>query len=96
MFDYSNLTKTELENNLNITLNACEQIINDIKKDSEPKLEKFDLLEREVNYLFGRVPFMANVHPNQEVREFGHQAESKVRNFILDSMLRFLWKFLNK
>lgn len=86
MFDYSNLTKTELENNLNITLNACEQIINDIKKDSEPKLEKFDLLEREVNYLFGRVPFMANVHPNQEIREFGHQAESKVRNFILDSM----------
>ena len=86
MFDYSNITKNELEIDLESTLKKCSELINDIKNDSDPKLENFNDLEREINYLFGRVPFMADVHPNEEIREFGHQAESKVRNFILDSM----------
>jgi len=86
MFDYSNITKNELEIDLESTLKKCSELINDIKNDSNPKLENFNHLEREINYLFGRVPFMADVHPNEEIREFGHQAESKVRNFILDSM----------
>ena len=86
MFDYSNITKNELEIDLESTLKKCSELINDIKNDSDPKLENFNHLEREINYLFGRVPFMADVHPNEEIREFGHQAESKVRNFILDSM----------
>ncbi len=86
MFDYSNITKNELEIDLESTLKKCTELINDIKNDSDPKLENFNNLEREINYLFGRVPFMADVHPNEEIREFGHQAESKVRNFILDSM----------
>ena len=86
MFDYSNITKNELEVDLESTLKKCSELINDIKNDSDPKLENFNHLEREINYLFGRVPFMADVHPNEEIREFGHQAESKVRNFILDSM----------
>jgi Zn-dependent oligopeptidase len=86
MFDYSNITKNELEIDLESTLKKCTELVNDIKNDSDPKLENFNNLEREINYLFGRVPFMADVHPNEEIREFGHQAESKVRNFILDSM----------
>ena len=86
MFDYSNITKNELEIDLESTLKKCTELVNDIKNDSDPKLENFNNLEREINYLFGRVPFMADVHPNEEIREFGHQAESKVMNFILDSM----------
>ena len=53
MFDYSNITKNELEVDLESTLKKCSELINDIKNDSDPKLENFNHLEREINYLFG-------------------------------------------
>ena len=58
MFDYSNITKNELEIDLESTLKKCTELINDIKNDSDPKLENFNNLEKIPNKLRHKFNFI--------------------------------------
>ena len=90
MFDYSTITKLDLENDIKNTLNIGLEQIQKIKNEDTPSLGLFDLFERTISDLSGRVAFMADVSKVEEIRDYGNEAESIIENFLLIFWLHFL------
>jgi Zn-dependent oligopeptidase len=84
MFDYSAITKLDLENDIKNTLNIGLEQIQKIKNEDTPSLDMFDLFERTLSDLSGRVAFMADVSKEEDIRNYGNVAESIIENFILE------------
>ena len=84
MFDYSAITKLDLENDIKNTLNIGLEQIQKIKNEATPSLGLFDLFERTISDLSGRVAFMADVSKEEEIRDYGNEAESIIENFLLE------------
>ena len=84
MFDYSAITKLDLENDIKNTLNIGLEQIQKIKNEDTPSLDMFDLFERTLSDLSGRVAFMADVSKEEDIRDYGNVAESIIENFLLE------------
>ena len=41
-------------------------------------------LESAIYDLSGRIAFMGDVHPDEKIRDFGNEADSKIQNFVLE------------
>ncbi|MDB3983416.1 Zn-dependent oligopeptidase [Acidimicrobiia bacterium] len=84
MFDYSAITKIDLENDIKNTLKVGLEQIQKIKNEDTPSLDLFDLFERTLSDLSGRVAFMADVSKEKDIRDYSNKAESIIENFLLE------------
>ena len=84
MFNYSNVTLESLNKDLEETLQNCRNISDEIKNSKDVDIRSFDLLERNISDLYGRVAFLADVHPEEAFRDLGNEADSKIQNFMLE------------
>ena len=55
-----------------------------IKSFENIVLSDFDELESTIYDLSGRIAFMGDVHPDEKIRDFGNEADSKIQNFALE------------
>ena len=84
MFDYSKITKSDLIEDVEKTLKTSSALIDDIKNLKLPTLMMFDLFERLISDLSGRVAFLADVSESEEIRNYGNEAESFIGNYLLE------------
>ena len=86
MFDYSKINKESLKSDLNQTIENSKNFVSQLKKTEDINLESFDLFERQISDLSGRVTFMGDVHLDEEIRNFANEAESIIENYILETI----------
>jgi len=84
MFDYSNVTKNNLVTDVKKTLEKASALIEEIKNSDAPKLVMFDMFERVISDLSGRVAFLADVSDSEEIRNYGNKVESVLGNYLLE------------
>ena len=84
MFNYSEVTIESLRKDLDNTIAECKEIIEGIKGSSEIKLNYFNVMESMIYDLSGRIAFLGDVHPDEKIRDFGNEADSKIQNFALE------------
>tara|TARA_B110000459_G_scaffold108519_1_gene120326 strand:+ start:1741 stop:3642 length:1902 start_codon:yes stop_codon:yes gene_type:complete len=84
VFDYSKITKSDLIEDVEKTLKTSSALIDDIKNLKLPTLMMFDLFERLISDLSGRVAFLADVSESEEIRNYGNEAESLIGNYLLE------------
>ena len=84
MFNYSDVTVESLRKDLDNTISECKELIKDLKASSEVKLNNFNDMESMIYDLSGRVSFLGDVHPDEKIRDFGNEADSKIQNFALE------------
>ena len=84
MFNYSDVTVESLRKDLDNTISECKELIKDLKASSEVKLNNFNDMESMIYDLSGRVAFLGDVHPDEKIRDFGNEADSKIQNFALE------------
>ncbi len=86
MFDYSKINKESLKSDLNQTIENSKNFVSQLKETEDINLESFDLFERQISDLSGRVTFMGDVHLDEEIRNFANEAESIIENYILETI----------
>ncbi len=86
MFDYSKINKESLKSDLNQTIEKSKNFVSQLKKTEDINLESFDLFERQISDLSGRITFMGDVHLDEEIRNFANEAESIIENYILETI----------
>ena len=86
MFDYSKTTKESLKSDLTETIQNSKNFVSKLKETKDINLESFDLFERQISDLSGRVTFMADVHVDEEIRNFANEAESVIENYLLETI----------
>ena len=86
MFDYSKINKESLKSDLNETIEKSKNFVSQLKETEDINLESFDLFERQISDLSGRVTFMGDVHLDEEIRNFANEAESIIENYILETI----------
>ena len=84
MFNYSNITLEKLQKDLDSTVKECKTLVKNIKSFENIVLSDFDELESTIYDLSGRIAFMGDVHPDEKIRDFGNEADSKIQNFVLE------------
>ena len=84
MFNYSDITLGKLQKDLESTVKECKTLVKNIKSFENIVLSDFDELESTINDLSGRIAFMGDVHPDEKIRDFGNEADSKIQNFVLE------------
>ena len=84
MFNYSKANLESLNNDLDSTLEECKKLVENIKSSTNVNLNDFNDLESTVYDLSGRIAFLGNVHPEEKIRDFGNEADSKIQNFALE------------
>ena len=95
MFNYSQTTKESLKSDLTETIQNSKNFVSKLKETEDVNLESFDLFERQISDLSGRVTFMGDVHVDEEIRNFANEAESIIENYILETItdVKFYEKF---
>ncbi len=86
MFNYSKITKESLKSDLTETIENSKNFVTKLKETEEVNLESFDLFERQISDLSGRVTFMGDVHVDEEIRNFSNEAESIIENYLLETI----------
>ena len=86
MFDYSKINKESLKSDLDQTIEKSKNFVSQLKETEDINLESFDLFERQISDLSGRVTFMGDVHLDEEIRNFANEAESIIENYILETI----------
>ena len=84
MFNYSDITLEKLQKDLESTVKECKTLVKNIKSFENIVLSDFDELESTIYDLSGRIAFMGDVHPDEKIRDFGNEADSKIQNFVLE------------
>lgn len=84
MYNYSDMSLEKLEEDLKNTFEECKVLVNNIKTSEDIDLSKFNELESTIYDLSGRIAFMGNVHPDEKIRDFGNEADSKIQNLALE------------
>ena len=86
MFDYSKINKESIKSDLDQTIEKSKNFVSQLKETEDISLESFDLFERQISDLSGRVTFMGDVHLDEEIRNFANEAESIIENYILETI----------
>ena len=84
MFNYSDITLEKFEEDLNSTIEECKVLVGNIKSSKSIELSNFNELENTIYDLSGQIAFMGNVHPDEHIRDFGNEADSKIQNLALE------------
>ena len=84
MYNYSNISLEKLEEDLKNTIEECKDLVSNIKSSENIDLSKFNELESAIYDLSGRIAFMGDVHPDEKIRDFGNEADSKIQNLALE------------
>ena len=84
MFKYSDITLEKLEEDLNSTIEECKVLVSNVKSSESIELANFNELENTIYDLSGRIAFMGNVHPDEQIRDFSNEADSKIQNLALE------------
>ena len=58
--------------------------VSNIKSSENIDLSNFNELESAIYDLSGRIAFMGDVHPDEKIRNFGNEADSKIQNLALE------------
>ena len=70
----------DIKNTLKVGLEQIQKI----KNEDTPSLDLFDLFERIISDLSGRVTFLADVSSSKEIRDYGNEAQSIIENYLLE------------
>ena len=84
MYNYSNISLEKLEEDLKNTIEDCKDLVSNIKSSENIDLSNFNELESAIYDLSGRIAFMGDVHPDEKIRDFGNEADSKIQNLALE------------
>ena len=84
MYNYSNISLEKLEEDLKNTIEECKDLVSNIKSSEIIDLSNFNELESAIYDLSGRIAFMGDVHPDEKIRNFGNEADSKIQNLALE------------
>ena len=84
MNNYSDANLETLKKDVNKTIEECKKLIENLKTIPEVKLNHFNDIESMIYDLSGRVAFLGDVHPEENIRDFGNEADSKIQNFALE------------
>ena len=84
MYNYSNISLGKLEEDLKNTIEECKDLVSNIKSSENIDLSNFNELESTIYDLSGRIAFMGDVHPDEKIRDFGNEADSKIQNLALE------------
>ena len=84
MNNYSDANLETLKKDVNKTIEECKKLIETLKTSPEVKLNHFNDIESMIYDLSGRVAFLGDVHPEENIRNFGNEADSKIQNFALE------------
>ena len=84
MYNYSNTTLEKLKEDLDSTIKKCKVLVSNIKTSESVGLAHFNKLESTIYDLSGRIAFMGDVHPDEKIRDFGNEADSKIQNLALE------------
>ena len=84
MYNYSNISLEKLEEDLKNTIEECKDLVSNIKSSENIDLSNFNELESTIYDLSGRIAFMGDVHPDEKIRDFGNEADSKIQNLALE------------
>ena len=83
MFNYSNVNLENLKKDLELSINECNSLVDNIKTLKNVSLSHFNELESAVYDLSGRIAFLGDVHPDEKIREFGNIADAEIQNYAL-------------
>ena len=84
MYNYSDISLEKLEEDLKNTIEECKDLVSNIKSSENIDLSNFNELESTIYDLSGRIAFMGDVHPDEKIRDFGNEADSKIQNLALE------------
>jgi len=84
VYNYSNISLEKLEEDLKNTIEECKDLVSNIKSSENIDLSNFNELESAIYDLSGRIAFMGDVHPDEKIRDFGNEADSKIQNLALE------------
>ncbi|MBL6628352.1 MAG: Zn-dependent oligopeptidase [Candidatus Actinomarina sp.] len=84
MYNYSDISLEKLEEDLIKTIEECKDLVSNIKSSENIDLSNFNELESIIYDLSGRIAFMGDVHPDEKIRDFGNEADSKIQNLALE------------
>ena len=84
MYNYSDISLGKLEEDLKNTIEECKDLVSNIKSAENIDLSNFNELESAIYDLSGRIAFMGDVHPDEKIRDFGNEADSKIQNLALE------------
>ena len=84
MYNYSDISLKRLEEDLKNTIEECKDLVSNIKSSENIDLSNFNDLESIIYDLSGRIAFMGDVHPDEKIRDFGNEADSKIQNLALE------------
>ena len=84
MYNYSDISLGKLEEDLINTIEECKDLVSNIKSSENIDLSNFNELESAIYDLSGRIAFMGDVHPDEKIRNFGNEADSKIQNLALE------------
>ena len=83
MFNYSSVNLENLKKDLELSINECNSLVDNIKSLKNVSLSHFNELESAVYDLSGRIAFLGDVHPDEKIREFGNIADAEIQNYAL-------------
>ena len=84
MYNYSDISLGKLEEDLKNTIEECKDFVSNVKSSENIDLSNFNELESAIYDLSGRIAFMGDVHPDEKIRDFGNEADSKIQNLALE------------
>jgi Zn-dependent oligopeptidase len=84
VYNYSDISLEKLEEDLIKTIEECKDLVSNIKSSENIDLSNFNELESIIYDLSGRIAFMGDVHPDEKIRDFGNEADSKIQNLALE------------
>jgi len=84
VYNYSDISLGKLEEDLKNTIEECKDLVSNIKSSENIDLSNFNELESTIYDLSGRIAFMGDVHPDEKIRDFGNEADSKIQNLALE------------
>ena len=85
LFDYKEVSIDSMNEDYKKSIQLCDEIINQVKKSNSDieKLSKMDNIEQIIDSLDGRTSFLAQVHPEEGIRQEGSKIESLIQNYYL-------------
>ena len=89
LFDYKEVSIDSMNEDYKKSIELCDEIISEVKKSHSDieKISKMDRVEQIIDTLDGRTSFLAQVHPEERVRQEGSKIESLIQNYYLNLAL---------
>ena len=89
LFDYKEISIDSMNEDYKKSIELCDEIINEVKKSHSDieKISKMDRIEQIIDTLDGRTSFLAQVHPEERIRQEGSKIESLIQNYYLNLAL---------